>query len=114
LLLFLLLSRIPVMARPHAVAIKLSVEDLVVFDNRLKAHTTPQRDVFRMHIVLLASQGYTNDQIADHLACHPDTVRKWRQRFAQHGRDGLVDQPRPGRPRAFSPSTVRCHHCSGL
>ena len=102
------------MATPHAVPIHLSTEDYVFFEERLQAPTTPQRDVFRCRIILLASQGWTNQQIAASLGCRHDTVRTWRKRFARHGRSGLLDRPRPGRPRAFSPSAVGCHPCPAL
>jgi transposase len=33
---------------------------------------------------------------SSYLGKQPNTVIKWRQRFAQHGLAGLVDAPRPG------------------
>jgi hypothetical protein len=91
------------MPAPHAIPIRLSIEDLIHFDAALKAHTTPQRDVLRIRIVLLAHQKFTNLQIAEILGCDVTTVAKWRGRFASHGRAGLADQPRSGRPPRFSP-----------
>jgi hypothetical protein len=90
------------MAAPHAVPIRLSTEDLISFDEALKAHTTAQRDVLRIRIVLLAYLGHTNLEIAAALGCDVTTVSKWRGRFAQHGRAGLRDQPRSGRPSNLS------------
>jgi transposase len=31
---------------------------------------------------------------------------RWRGRFAEHGLAGLQDEPRPGRPRSFSPAAA--------
>jgi Homeodomain-like domain len=38
--------------------------------------------------------------------CHPTTVGKWRNRFAELGVDGLHDEPRPGKPRTISDDDV--------
>ena len=45
----------------------------------------------------------TNLQVAHELHCDPDTVARWRNRFARQRLQGLRDLPRSGRPRAFSP-----------
>lgn len=63
--------------------------------------TAPQRDVRRARIVLLAADGRPNAGIAREVGCAENTVRTWRARFAQAGREGLKDRPRPGRPRTY-------------
>nr|WP_276603331.1 IS630 family transposase [Nannocystis pusilla] len=64
--------------------------------------------VQRARIVLLAAQGLPNAEIARRVGCHVDTVRQWRQRFAEDGRvSTLADLPRSGRPARVSAAT-RC------
>ena len=45
------------------------------------AHTTPQRMVFRARIILLASTGASNRQIAHQVQTSRPTVILWRKRF---------------------------------
>ena len=69
------------------------------------ARLAPQGLAFRARIILRCAQPDkpTNLQVADELACDPDTVACWRNRFARHRLQGLRDLPRSGRPPAFSP-----------
>jgi hypothetical protein len=55
----------------------------------------------RARIVLLAADGNTNTQIAATIGCSRPAVIRWRSRYATRGLDGLVDQPRAGRPRTI-------------
>ena len=57
--------------------------------------------VQRARIVLLAADGKTNTEIATTVGCSRPAVIRWRSRYATHGLDGLVDQPRGGRPRTI-------------
>ena len=62
--------------------------------------------VVRAQIVLLAADGHSNTAIAKELGISRPTVISWRSRYAEHGLDGLVDSPKPGRPRVVEPHTI--------
>ncbi|QYC38770.1 hypothetical protein Nocox_05715 [Nonomuraea coxensis DSM 45129] len=67
------------------------------------SHTAPHQQVIRVRIVLDAAHGYSNARIALRQHVHLDTVRRWRDRYADQGLDGLKDRPRSGRPPRFTP-----------
>jgi transposase len=60
----------------------------------------------RARIVLAAADGLQNKEIAALLGSDPNTVGKWRRRFAERGLDGLYDEPRPGAPRQIGDDAI--------
>src|SRR5215475_10462158 len=58
---------------PDAVEVRLRRKDRGVLEARVRAATTPQRDVFRARIVLLAAQGRSTRSIARELQTMPRT-----------------------------------------
>jgi transposase len=55
----------------------------------------------RARIVLLAAEGVSNTEIAERVGVSRPTVISWRSRYDRRGIAGLVDEPRPGRPRSI-------------
>src|SRR3954464_13523039 len=91
---------------PAAIAIELSDDERAALEGftrrRRSAHGLAQRS----RIVLEAAEGRSNSEIAERLGVSRPTVTRWRRRFAERGVDGLVDEPRPGRPRTISDEQV--------
>jgi transposase len=56
--------------------------------------------------VLACAEGGANVQVADRLGGSRSTVTKWRARFVEHRLEGLLDEPRPGRPRTITDDQV--------
>ncbi|MGX1545486.1 IS630 family transposase [Streptomyces adustus] len=59
---------------------------------------TAQFLALRARIVLRCAEGGTNKQVAGELGVREQSVSRWRARFVERRLDGLVDEPRPGRP----------------
>lgn len=57
-------------------------------------------------IILACAQGGTVTSVARELGVSRDMVSKWRRRFLEHRLEGLVDEPRPGRPRTVGDDQV--------
>ncbi len=66
----------------------------------------PQPQGQRARIVLLASQGVTNALISELVGASRPTVNLWRGRYLEHGLEGLVDIPRPGRPKVVDDAAI--------
>ena len=60
----------------------------------------------RSRIVLGCASGQTNQAVATHERVSAATVGKWRARFVAERLDGLVDEPRSGRPRSIVDAQV--------
>ena len=91
------------MPRKSPYNVTLSPEQRVELEARARRYTLPYRDVVRAKIVLMASAGLDNDEIAARLDTRREIVSKWRKRFFEQGLAGLEERPRGGRPPAFSP-----------
>ena len=103
---------------PHY-EIQLSVAERRALETLQRAGKTPQQTVRRVHILLLAHEGCSNQAIADQMGTSRNLGQKWRKRFAlyeppplmgEEERDpvarlaALHDLPRSGRPPDFSPA----------
>jgi transposase len=60
----------------------------------------------RARIILLAADGVSNTAIADLVGVSRPTVTSWRARYDANGIDGLIDEPRSGRPREVNRSRI--------
>ena len=96
------------MPGPRAQRLRLAPSVRKELEALARSTSVEARLVQRARIVLLAAQGLPNADIARRVGCHVDTVRQWRQRFAEDGRViTLADLPRSGRPAQISAAT-RC------
>ena len=94
--------------------IELSDEERKELESRARKYTAPYQEVVRAKIVLLASEGFSNAEIAARLDTPRQIVSKWRQRYFAARGNGLAEQERSGRPPTFSPSTEGANQSSGL
>jgi len=74
---------------PRAREVRLKPKIRKVLEARCRAPSTPQADVKRARIVLLAAEGRSTRSIAEEVGIQPRIVSKWRWRFAEHGLGGL-------------------------
>jgi transposase len=71
-----------------------------------RRHSSAQALAQRSRIVLLAAEGLRTGEICDRLGVHRNTVAKWRGRFLAERLEGVLDEPRPGRPRTVTDQQV--------
>jgi transposase len=96
------------MPNPVAVSIVLDSderEQLLAWSRR---PSSAQALALRSRVVLACadSPDESNGQIASRLGVSRNMVVKWRNRFAVDRLDGLLDEPRPGRPRTIADADV--------
>jgi transposase len=87
-------------------AIELSDEERAQLEGWARRRTSAQSLALRSRIVLLAGEGLNNTEIAARLGVAVSSARKWRNRFGERRLDGLLDEPRPGRPRTIGDEKV--------
>lgn len=89
--------------RSSPFVIHVSVEEAHELTRRAAKYTLPYFEVQRARMMLMASQGMSNDEIAARLDTRREVVSLWRKRFFKERLAGLEERAHPGRPRAFPP-----------
>ena len=105
---------LPLMPRHSPFRVALSEDERQYLESITRQYTSPYCDVIRAKIVLLASQGLSNDVIASRLDTPRQIVSKWRKRFCLARLPGLEDVARGGRQARFSPESRRAGKSSRL
>ena len=90
---------------PEAREVRLSRVERKVLEARVRSPRTQQRDLKRARIVLLAAEGKSTRSIAKEVGVQPRIVSLWRHRYADHGLEGLKDQPHPGKRPLYTQAT---------
>jgi transposase len=94
------------MPSPVAAPVVLTAEERVQLEAWARRAKSANALAVRSRIVLAAADGLGNTAIAARLGIALSSARKWRSRFLAGRLDGLVDEPRPGRPRTVSDEQV--------
>lgn len=93
------------MSRPLA-PLTLTEEERETLLRWTRRPKTAQALACRSRIVLACAAGSSNGGVAQALHITRQTIGKWRRRFVLNRLDGLLDEPRPGAPRAISDEDV--------
>jgi len=89
---------------PSKYAINLTEAERDQLINLTKKGKNSSRVFKRAQILLLASRGYGDAEIAQMLMVGESTVHRTRQRYVEEGvSEALAERPRPGRPEKLSP-----------
>ncbi|RAA68472.1 IS630 family transposase, partial [Burkholderia multivorans] len=91
--------------RPKAELI-LTDEEREQLERWTRRRKSSQGLALRSRIVLACGDGMSNKDVAALVGCSDPTVTKWRSRFVEARLDGLVDDPRPGRPATITAEQV--------
>jgi transposase len=84
-----------------ATQITCNQEDKKALEDLAASRTKPRQAVERARMVLGCLAGEKVKEVAKRSRTRPNTVIKWRDRFARHGLAGLSDEPRPGATRIY-------------
>ncbi len=93
------------MGRPKA-KMELTIEERETLQRFARRRRTSAGLVMRAKIVLKCATGIDNQDVAEELGVSQDMVGKWRKRFLERRLDGLLDEPRVGRPRSVEDDDV--------
>jgi transposase len=95
------------MPTPYAAEIVLTDAERVELEGWARRRRSAADLALRSRIVLAAADGGSNTELSLRLGLAITTVRRWRNRFAVDRLDGLLDEPRPGRPRVVGDERIK-------
>jgi transposase len=87
-------------------ALILSAQERGYLERQVRRHRVTRSLSERCRIVLRCAEGLQGKQVAAELGVSEHTVGKWRRRFLSDRIDGLLDEPRSGRPRSIDDDAV--------
>lgn len=80
---------------PASLLVELSDDERKDFRRRCRSGKTAARVKERLSIILLADEGLTNQEIAEHMPVSAHKASRWRKRYHEHGLAGIIkDKPR--------------------
>src|SRR4051794_34770381 len=94
------------MANRPAPALALRDGDRERLEGWLRSRSVRAGLAKRARMILLASDGVGNREIAGRVGASPTTVIQWRARYQQRGLEGLEDAERSGRPRELDHAAI--------
>jgi transposase len=92
---------------PYAAEIVLTADERTELEGWARRRSSAAGLAMRSRIVLAAADGGSNTELARRLGLSITTVRRWRNRFVVDRCDGLLDEPRPGRPRVVGDERIK-------
>ena len=87
--------------------LKVSKKQRAELERIVRSRTCSASASLRSRMMLLATNGESNRQIALRFGIKPHQVGEWRRRFEEAGCAGLEDKPRSGRPCELTPALKR-------
>src|SRR5580693_10779369 len=91
----------PKTPRKPALKVVLDREQRVVLEEIARTLTYAYRDVIRARTILLLGDGITQAEAARRVGLRRRIVRKWAERFVEHGLRGSTTHHEAGGPRVF-------------
>jgi transposase len=91
---------------PQAAVIVLTDAERAELEGWARRRTSAAGLALRSRIVLAAADGESNSDMAARMGISRSTVKRWRNRFVEQRCDGLLDEPRPGRPRVVGDTQI--------
>jgi transposase len=91
---------------PQAAVIVLTDAERAELEGWARRRTSAAGLALRSRIVLAAADGESNSDMAARMGISRTTVQRWRNRFVEQRCDGLLDEPRPGRPRMVGDAQI--------